>query len=409
MDGNPWQVESLQDFLYLKCPECTFDTQEDLSFQDHALQNHPLSSVFFGEILVKEENSNLGEDSDYKDPLTTFSEIPTLVPIFPKLSSVKEELIDNSSEFKEKIEKIYNLKTPKPHGCSKCDKCFTTSKRLNKHFDIVHVGKKLEIEKKIKQELNEGSELNENTGENSSPKRPKPYKERVKKQCPKCDKKLSSLNLKSHIKRVHERIFPFLCNTCGYKATGNAELKNHVAVVHEGKRHICSICGVGVTSPTYLKKHIEAVHEGIKRYMCEFCEYRCYEASDIKNHVQKVHDKIKTHQCDICQKLFGTTAELNQHISAVHEGLKPHQCSQCDRKFSARGGLDSHIKTVHEEKKVICPICGASFSVFALKRHIKGVHEKATPFVCKICNHGFKQSGNLKYHMATVHRGIENI
>ena len=59
MDGNPWQVASLQDFLYLKCPECTFDTQEDLSFQDHALENHPLSFVFFGETFVKEENFEL--------------------------------------------------------------------------------------------------------------------------------------------------------------------------------------------------------------------------------------------------------------------------------------------------------------------------------------------------------------
>ncbi len=52
MDGNPWQVASLQDFLYLKCPECTFDTQEDLSFQDHALQNHPQSETFFCKIDI---------------------------------------------------------------------------------------------------------------------------------------------------------------------------------------------------------------------------------------------------------------------------------------------------------------------------------------------------------------------
>ena len=62
MDGNPWQVASLQDFLYLKCPECTFDTQEEEIFEDHALQNHKLSFVFFGETLVSEENLNSEED-----------------------------------------------------------------------------------------------------------------------------------------------------------------------------------------------------------------------------------------------------------------------------------------------------------------------------------------------------------
>jgi len=407
MDGNPWQVDSLQDFLYLKCPECTYDTQEDISFQNHAVQNHPLSSVFFSKTFVKEENLDLEEDysDDYnKDPLATSSENLGLVANFPKLSNVKEEIIDGTSEFKEAIEKSLKPKKLKPHICSKCNKGFTTSKKLQKHSEIVHEGNKPKIKNKIKQEINEGDELNKKV-------KPKPHKERVKKQCPKCDKKLSSLNLKSHIKRVHERIFPFLCNTCGYKATGNAELKNHVAVVHEGKRHICPICGVGVTSPTYLKKHIAAVHEGIKSYMCELCSFRCSDQSGLKLHIRNVHDKIKPHKCNICQKSFGYTAELNQHITAVHEGIKAFKCSLCDKKFSFKNGLNTHNKSVHEGKKPhMCAQCGASFSqATTLRRHIKGVHEKETPYVCKICNHGFKQNGNLKYHMDTVHREKENI
>ena len=48
MDINPWQVESIQAFYFLKCPECAFDTKEENYFHEHALQNHPLSIVFFG-------------------------------------------------------------------------------------------------------------------------------------------------------------------------------------------------------------------------------------------------------------------------------------------------------------------------------------------------------------------------
>ena len=51
---NPWQVESLMEFSFLKCPECTFDTKEEFIFQDHAIENHPLSFVLFGK-LFKEE------------------------------------------------------------------------------------------------------------------------------------------------------------------------------------------------------------------------------------------------------------------------------------------------------------------------------------------------------------------
>ena len=44
---NPWLVEKIQDFSFLNCPECNFKTKEENSFQNHALKNHPLSSVFF--------------------------------------------------------------------------------------------------------------------------------------------------------------------------------------------------------------------------------------------------------------------------------------------------------------------------------------------------------------------------
>ena len=34
-------------FSFLKCPECTFDSKEEEIFEDHAVENHPLSYVLF--------------------------------------------------------------------------------------------------------------------------------------------------------------------------------------------------------------------------------------------------------------------------------------------------------------------------------------------------------------------------
>ena len=61
MSQNPWQVDSIEVFYYLKCPECQFDTQEEVTFQDHAVANHPLSFTLFGkseitQISVDPEN-----------------------------------------------------------------------------------------------------------------------------------------------------------------------------------------------------------------------------------------------------------------------------------------------------------------------------------------------------------------
>ena len=57
MDDNPWLVESIQSFSVFKCPECIFDSKEEDNFHDHAIQNHPLSYVFFG----KERSTDLPE------------------------------------------------------------------------------------------------------------------------------------------------------------------------------------------------------------------------------------------------------------------------------------------------------------------------------------------------------------
>ena len=470
MDENPWQVDSLQDFLYLKCPECTFDTQEEENFEHHALENHPSSFVFFGETFLKEENFELDErfSEDYKDPLITNGETQdnikpsenfALTPILPKLTNLKEDLIDDKSEFKLKnhVELIHEDK--RSFGCSECNLKFKFKRNLKRHFSSVHDGKefvdewkKLKYKRKIKQEPNEEGEANNKemykceccdyTSTRKScirkhmvlrHKESEPYNcskcdyigeekrqmiRHVKEvhntekiQCPKCEIKIAPYNLKRHIKRIHDKIFPFLCNTCGFKATSNAELKNHVDKVHEGKRHICPICGKGIMSATNMKSHIASVHEGKKPFKCELCDTCCSQQSGLRDHIKKVHDKIKPYKCNECQKFFGTKQILKNHVTAVHEGIKSFKCSLCDKTFCSENVLHSHNMRVHERKKShMCSQCGASFFEGAtLRRHIKGVHDKETPYVCKICHHGFKQNGNLKYHMATVHKGIENI
>ena len=60
MAENPWDVDSVQVFWYLKCPECIFDSQEEDIFRLHAIENHPMSFTLFDEKL-KEENENENE------------------------------------------------------------------------------------------------------------------------------------------------------------------------------------------------------------------------------------------------------------------------------------------------------------------------------------------------------------
>ena len=63
--SNPWHVDSLQAFWFLKCPECFFDTQEVEIFREHSLENHPLSIVLFGKELKEETLYNDYHSEDH--------------------------------------------------------------------------------------------------------------------------------------------------------------------------------------------------------------------------------------------------------------------------------------------------------------------------------------------------------
>ena len=63
---NPWNVDSIEAFSCLKCPECDFNTKEEDFFQNHAVENHPLSFIFFGK--SETENDTKVEETDSIDP-----------------------------------------------------------------------------------------------------------------------------------------------------------------------------------------------------------------------------------------------------------------------------------------------------------------------------------------------------
>ena len=125
---NPWQVESIQAFYYIKCPECKFDTKKESNFEDHAIENHPMSYELFGKKSVKEEEfdfvmikeeqmsdcdetENNSEQIDF-DPTEMVDEGD-----LPEIGEVKKELIDEhfvsedhmTSDFDEKETKYEQI------------------------------------------------------------------------------------------------------------------------------------------------------------------------------------------------------------------------------------------------------------------------------------------------------------
>ena len=127
MAQNPWAVDSIKAFYFLKCPECGFDTKEENSFETHATKNHPLSLVLFGKesinedfdsIYIKEEllfnfdvqNSHEGQKPSTLNPFSQLSPITEDNSMFV-VSEVKREPTDISYTENTELRDHYEKRT----------------------------------------------------------------------------------------------------------------------------------------------------------------------------------------------------------------------------------------------------------------------------------------------------------
>lgn len=77
-----------------------------------------------------------------------------------------------------------------------------------------------------------------------------------KKTCDICSNVFAtSKTLSKHIKAVHNRIKPFICNVCGYKSARKSTWEIHMRQ-HTGEKPMsCKVCSFCTADPSVLRKH----------------------------------------------------------------------------------------------------------------------------------------------------------
>ena len=95
MGDNPWEVESVQSFAFLNCPECTFKTKEESFFQNHAIETHPLCFVLFGnyveEVTIDEQKPDLEASKIEYYVEIKGDEVPSKLELESALASISEK------------------------------------------------------------------------------------------------------------------------------------------------------------------------------------------------------------------------------------------------------------------------------------------------------------------------------
>ena len=204
MDDNPWNVDSVNAFYFLKCPECIFDTQEEYTFRDHAVENHPLSFVLFGKQSDEDEFDTSFESPNYDH------EQSNVVKKF----DINEDI--NNSQ-------LFQIKKESPETDS-----------ISSHDLFSCMEQKLEVDGKLQSEI-------------------KLF------PCSQCENSFSNKSdLKFHIRTVHKHV----CSLCGKSFPRPGKLKLHVSAVHEKSKPFgCSVCDYTCATKSALTEHVSNVHE----------------------------------------------------------------------------------------------------------------------------------------------------
>ena len=193
-------------------------------------------------------------------------------------------------------------------------------------------------------------------------------------------------NLKSHVDYIHNKIMK-KCEYCDKVYGSNANMKKHVLQYHTNDTNEnivkCDQCGKKLNDKRYLKDHISIVHEGKRDHMCSICGKAFYSIFTLNKHISNIHDGRKRFKCDFegCEDSFDDHKSRTKHKETVHKDDKyKFYCEKCHKGFNKERGLKEHLD-VHREQETsevpVCHICGFNAkNITGMKAHMRFSHSE---------------------------------
>ena len=320
-EENPWNIETLYDFLFFNCPSCTYKNNSKQKFVDHAVQLHPESSQF----LLNLKDSSINDVNFVQEFLKCefAAENLTSDPSTQEFLKVElEEFKINTDDADEEIQNydyFETLENDEAHDEDLKDDLDPSYFRENDFTKNDKIGKK---KTNAKKKTNGRKKTNQIT------------------KCEYCE---ASYPRKDHVFR-------------------------HMRSKHREKlEYKCDECDELFATEKYLKFHYGSQHEDLNKIKCKYCQESFGTTKKLKCHMMRIHktspkfNKFSNEQpkvkCEKCSKYFFKNY-LHTHMTKLHsEGVK-RQCEKCGLDFENKSRLSEHLNLVHrEQNKEACHIC----------------------------------------------------
>ena len=86
-----------------------------------------------------------------------------------------------------------------------------------------------------------------------------------------------------------------------------------------------------------------------QKLQCKLCDKHFASKRNLKNHINMVHEGKKPFRCKMCGNNFATSLVLKRHINTVHDKKKPFKCNFCPKHFGRKDNLKTHKKFCEKE------------------------------------------------------------
>ena len=156
-----------------------------------------------------------------------------------------------------------------------------------------------------------------------------------------------------HYKTIHLETVVIICQECGREFNQASALRRHIKIVHKKELpHVCQ-CGKRFALAESLKKHMEAIHLKSRAYPCTYCDYAASRADMLKIHIRKIHTKEWSYKCALCESK-GTPwgcilpKELRRHLQTRHPG--EYQVQELEERI--KDPAEKRMKSVVVETEV---------------------------------------------------------